>query len=508
MLVKIDYHPSPPQRRFHDTKADEVMYGGEIGGGKTAAIVMDALVTALKHPGVTLYLFRATYQQGEDTILEEIERAYPKDIGRYNKDDTTFYYINGSKLKIRQCNTMADAMKNDGKEFSKLYIDEAQHLNFDVFDYLCLRPRANKSLGVEPQVKFTAMQGGKGHTWINSRYVKPLAANEPKLVLAKDSKTGEEHEMYRQFIPASLEDNKHIDDKYAGRLSMRSEKLQRKARTSDWNAVEGQVFKEWVDKPLDDNGKPTDKWTHVVKEFPIPDHWPIYRGYDYGRSAPYSTLWLTRADSTYNNRLFIIAELYGGKEDDAGVESGLDETVSQQGQKIAAFEKPLAAKHGWIDGVADPSIFQKSPYADESIASVLEDNGVYFRDPRHDPEVAYNVINNRLQGVALIHEALLFDAEGYPGVQIFDTCANLRKHIPELVSDPKNPDDVLSVGTNDHDYDAFRLLVMLTKPKVKMPVSLPQRARFNPLGFSARNTDNDDNGKVIQMPDIIIGARQ
>lgn len=512
MLVNCYYHPSRPQRLFHETTADEVMYGGEIGGGKTAAILMDALLTGCKYPGVTMYLFRATYQQGEDTLLEEMQRAYPKEIGEYRKQDTTYYFINGSKLKMRQCKTLADAMKNDGKEFSKLYIDEAQHLDFDAFDYLCLRPRANISLGVQPQVKFSAMQGGKGHAWINRKYVKPFVPNEPLQVTVVDMKTGIEYKMYRQFIPASLEDNFHVDKKYAGRLAMRSEKLQKKTRTNDWNSVDGQVFTEWVDAPYDADGNPTDRWTHVVKPFEIPAHWPIYRGFDYGRASPYSVLWFARGDERYKNRLFLIHELYGGTDD----EEGLDEPISVIAEKIARIEAPLLERNGFIDGVADPSIFSKSAYADESIASVMATpvkdamgevvrHAISFRDPRHDPEAAQNVINNRLQGKELIHQALVFDADGHPSIQVFETCTKFRKHFPELTRDPKNPDDVDSDKTADHDYDAFRYVMVLTKPKVKAPVDIRKYRPRNPLGFERRSEDAD-NGKVLQIPEIIVGG--
>lgn len=498
MQVVINYHPSKPQRLFHDTEADEIMYGGELGGGKTKALAMDALLTALKHPGATMYVFRATYQQGADTLLEEMERSYPKEIAQYNKQEETWYFAGGSKLKMRQCRTLEDAKKNDGKEFNKLYIDEAQHLNFDAFDYLCTRPRANKALGVHPQVKFTAMENGKGHSWIKRNFVDPLENNVPKLYLVKDEKTGNETEIYRQFIPASLSDNKHVDDKYVGRLGMRAERLRKMARGSRWTNVEGAAFKEWVDKPLDENGKPTDKWTHVIKAFEIPAHWPIYRGYDYGRAKPYAFGWFTRGDETYNNRLFMICELYGGTED----EEGLDEPASKQADKALVIESPLIDKHGWIEGVADPSIFAKSAFADESIASTMEEHGIYFRDPRHDPEVAQNVINNRLQGKAIIHELLIFDAEGHPGFQVFDTCKMFRKHFPELTVDPKNPDDVDSDGTNDHDYDQFRYVAVLTKPKVKMPISAPSKFRRNPLDFESSNYDNHGGSKLIKLPTI------
>jgi hypothetical protein len=516
MIIAMDYHPSEPQRRFHESDADEIMYGGELAGGKTKALAMDMFLTACRYAKSTLYCFRATYQQGGDTLFEEMEKSYPKEIAHYVKEDTTWFFVNGSKIKMRQCKTLDDAKKNDGKEFNKLYIDEAQHLLYEVFDYLCLRPRANKKLGMHTQVKFTAMPNGRGFAWIKRNFVDPLTPNVPKMYKVEDKKTGEEQEMYRQFIPASLSDNKHIDDKYIGRLNMRSDRFRNMARGNNWTNVEGQAFPEWIDKPYLDSEckKPNYKNTHVVPAFEIPAHWPIFRGYDYGRSSPYSFLWFAKGDETHNGRLYLIHELYGGTED----EEGLNEPVSVQAVKAAAVEKPLAQKHGWITGVADPSIFSKSPYEqEESIASVMEPqyeegtgimirDGVVFENPHYNPDVAVNVINNRLQGIELIHNALLFDAEGYPSFQVFDTCKKFRQHFPELVTDEKNPNDVDSSGTADHDYDAFRYVVVYTKPKVKAPLKMPRRRIIDPLNFGERRYDDNDNGKLIQIPDIVIGG--
>ena len=50
-VVTIDYQPHPKQVLFHASDADECVYGGAKGGGKSCALTMDAVNYALHFPG-------------------------------------------------------------------------------------------------------------------------------------------------------------------------------------------------------------------------------------------------------------------------------------------------------------------------------------------------------------------------------------------------------------------------------------------------------------------------
>ena len=68
------YHPTGKQALFHRSTADEVLFGGAAGGGKTAALAMEACIRCLSTPGVQMYLFRRTYRELMDTLVLQSRR--------------------------------------------------------------------------------------------------------------------------------------------------------------------------------------------------------------------------------------------------------------------------------------------------------------------------------------------------------------------------------------------------------------------------------------------------
>jgi len=445
----------------------------------SCAVVIDALLKGLEHPGAFIYCFRRTYTELEDTLISEMKRWYPREMGRYSEGDHTYYLPNKAEIRFRHCQYESDLQKYQSAQISFLYIDEITHFTFPMFDFLSTRVRSPKELGFKPQVKLTGNPGGVGHGWVKATFIAGATPNEIKRVGIWSDYLQKEFVSSIQFIPAFLSDNPHLGEDYVRKLEGRSENLKRAMLYGDWDIFEGQAFMEWRNdfRHYDDH-----KLTHVINPFPIPNHWRIFRSYDFGHSAPYSVLWWAIGDETVNRRIYLIKELYGA--DPKDFNKGIREEAVEQARKIWQTETtPFTLRftdtegiaqeveinmsaHGFIDGIADPSIWDLSAGMNICIGEMMgaKPYKIAFRDARWDQEARRNVVNNRLQGKQIFHSLLRFQDDDKPLIQVFNTCPNYIKHIPELVMDPNNPEDVVSAKVEDHDYDATRYMLMIQKP--------------------------------------------
>ena len=121
MRLEVNYSPTPRQRAFHESREDEVLYGGAAGGGKTTAIVMDAFLRCARHPGTIAYLFRRTYRELEDTLLPEALRRIPRPLYRYMAQGHEMRLCNGSTLRFRHCQKDADRFLYQGAPVNRCH---------------------------------------------------------------------------------------------------------------------------------------------------------------------------------------------------------------------------------------------------------------------------------------------------------------------------------------------------------------------------------------------------
>lgn len=473
MNYTLDYTPTDKQALFHASCADEVLYGGAAGGGKSRAIVMEAAIDALEHDGIDAYLFRRTYGELESTLIAEALRCIPKELYKYSKVNHDMRFHNGSCLHFRFCRNLEDALKYQGTEMHRIYIDELTHFTQEVYDYLKTRLRAPKRLNVKPKIRLTTNPGGVGHGWVKNMFIDsmpPFTVNEfPVYSEVLGIKTA----VTRQYIPAYATDNPHLNPEYIIELEQKPPALRKALLLGDWNVFEGQVFAEFVNDPKHYHDR---LFTHVIEPFVIPDDWQRYRSLDWGYSRPFSVgYWAQDREG----RLYRYAEIYGSPKDSAtGITRRANTGMKMPPHEVASLIRKYEDKYEkgrHIIGIADPSIFDESRGSDGCIAAILERQGIYFEGGD----------NERIAGKMQIHHRLAFDERGVPMLYVFKTCRDFIRTLPALTYDVNRVEDINTDG-EDHIYDETRYMCMYKPIYPERKKEQTKQGGFDPLELFER----------------------
>lgn len=475
-MLTIEYAPTPKQRLFHGTDADEVLYGGAAGGGKSKAIVMDAFFRCIKWSGTHAYIFRRTYGELEDTIIKEAKESYPQGVYKYNGGRHEMTLLNGSVIHFRHCSSVSDMYNYKGAEIQWLYFDELTTFEYEIYDFIKTRLRAKKTLNIVPCIRSASNPGDIGHSWVKKMFVDAA----PHLSIFERevySEASRKKKVYRlQYIPSLLTENPHVSDDYIFQLESKPKALRDALLFGNWDAFEGQVFIEWQDlvnknvKTQEDLDNIAQRiWTHVIPPFDIPVNWPRYMSFDFGYSKPFSIGWWAVGP---DGCLYRYKEWYGCEV--GRPNTGIMKTPRQIVEGILEREEYETSNNLVIDRIADPSIFDRS--RGDSVAQQMEPNrenrlpGVFFRPGD----------NTRLAGKAQVHERLRFDKDGRPMMQVFECCKDFIRTIPSLPYSMTKVEDV-NTDSEDHCYDSVRYMCMARPVPLRQSAVAPRKV-FDPYG--------------------------
>ena len=414
--MKINWDISPKQKEFINATADEVLFGGAAGGGKSYGQVIDAFLYAMKYPGSKQLILRRTYPELSKSIIRTVQELYPRAVFTYNKSDHVGRFKNGSLIDFSYCDREDDVYKYQSTEYDVIRFDELTHFTESMYVYLISRLRGANDF--PKQIKSATNPGGVGHMWVKDRFIdigKPNKVHKFKV---------DDEEATRVFIPSKVQDNTFLlkaDPGYVRRLKNLSEKDQKALLHGDWNIFEGQYFTEWTPD------------VHVIEPFIIPPEWQKYFVLDYGLDMC-AGYWVAIDD---HNKMYVYKEIYQSN--------------------LIASEAAKAIKSMTIEPIdyyfAPPDLWNRRSDTGKSTADIFAENGIYL----------INANNNRVQGWYDMKEWLRVypDEQEMPTASLvfFNTCLNAIRCIPSIQHDKNNPNDCAKTPHElTHAPDAIRYL--------------------------------------------------
>jgi len=229
--------------------ADELLYGGSAGGGKSVWLRNYAIRFALEHDGAYIGLLRRDLQRLKKTHARPLTLLL-RGIAVLNRSDWTWTFPNGSVLQFVGLQYEGDELNYNSTEFDLLCWDDLTEFSLSQYTYMLSRLRSTR--GHRPRSVAATNPIGTGYSWVKRYWVKPKPADmalgqalpqpyqmwSPPLPDSPEAATGPS----RAFVPATVYDNPALLASNPGYIvRLRAEPDARKRRAlldGDWDAMD------------------------------------------------------------------------------------------------------------------------------------------------------------------------------------------------------------------------------------------------------------------------------
>jgi predicted phage terminase large subunit-like protein len=260
-----DWRPNPgPQTRFLSLTCHEALYGGAAGGGKSDALLVDAIRYVGRGYGrnYKALLLRREFPDLEKSLIERSHALYPRIGGKWNGSAKTWRFPLGEVVYFGHAQHERDVHQYQGAEFQFVGFDEVT--SFTKYQYTYLISRLRSSAGVPCRLRGATNPGGEGHDWVFDRFgawldpKSPVRAEPGRVVYFVRDEEGNERAAAkgddgargRTFVPALLSDNPFIGDAYARGLDELDPVTREQLKRGNWliRPAAGLYFKrDWFE---------------------------------------------------------------------------------------------------------------------------------------------------------------------------------------------------------------------------------------------------------------------
>ena len=404
--------PSDKQRKFFETTAKFVAYGGSRGGGKSWALRRKLILMCLRYPKFRALVIRRTYGELSENHITPLRSELGK-IASYSGTYKLFTFPNGSSIKMGYCDSEGDVLQYQGQEYDCIAIDEATQLTefqFSIFK-ACLRG-AN---AYPKRIYLTCNPGGVGHSWVK------------RLFIDREYKRGEDAADYA-FIQASVFDNTALVSKnpeYVSQLESLPDDLREAWLYGKWDTFSGQYFPEF------------DWDVHTIPPRPPKQGSRIVCAMDYGLDMFACLFVAVEPDGTS----YVFREIHRS-------ELIVSEAAYALKQAVLSFPAGVGEPCEYI---APSDLWSRQKDTGKTIAGLFADNGIYLS----------KLVSGRVEGWLALKELMKprdrEDGARCADLQISRECGNIARNLPLLMHDPLRVDDT---STKPHEIthapDALR----------------------------------------------------
>ncbi len=395
------FEPTPKQAEFLAADETVVFYGGAAGGGKSFALIFDAIRYAHRPAMRSLILRRANSELKE--LISVSQQFYPKAFpgAKYNKKDMIWTFPSGGTLEFGFFNKEEDKERYIGLPYSYIAWDEIQLQKSPAgFDFLFSRLRTTDP-EITCYVRCTGNPGGA--PWVKQRFIDPAPYNT---TFARYQPGEEDSAITYKFIPATLFDNKYLtaDGEYEKTLKQLPAKQVQQLLYGDWDTVTDGFFA-------------FNRAIHVTEDLP-PMHWPIMSAMDYGWVDPASCIWGKVDPMT--GAIHIYRELE--------MQRVVVRDWAMKMQEMEQLEQYTRVQ----DRVIDWTLFKNTGHHGPSHLETLNQFGFQPRAADRNREAGWEQVNQRL----------LPGVSGQPQLFVHKSCQKVIDQLMSAVSKPTNPNDI------------------------------------------------------------------
>ncbi len=465
--VTVQYEvicPQPGgQTDFLSRPETEVLAGGAAGGGKSYALILDALglqyqdtifgIAAYKHPRYRAVIFRRTSTRLQNLIDLAKELYFPLGatfaLQRKGEPGSSFTFPSRAKIFLCHLEMDSDIESHQGAAYQYIGFDELTQFTLKQYLYLFSRLRgvvSNNGMNITMRIRSTTNPTGEGLVWVRRRFIKNQSKvlapgrtyffiSDPNADSPEDNPQGIEvhpgdpqwlNGKSRTFIPAFLYENKILmesDPGYAGNIMQLGKKMEAALLHGDWDAFGGDFF-----DMFDKNGA-------KEKPFDIPSDWQLVGALDPGWSSPCSFGLYAR---DFERHLHLIFTYYVRKQD-----------PETHAKNIYSLIKKCTYTQGRMPDmiVSGRDAFQKKDrYAmnrtELTLSDIFNSHGMYLQPAVTDRVIGWWTVKQYFAN-KMFH---YFDGYNDPFIDEVTSCQTDEDNVEDikgLGNDPNVPDHAL-----------------------------------------------------------------